>query len=426
MVEIFNRNGKHMNTFTNTLNKEFIKKLTLPKTATYLVIIGLFFLMLSTSIMDKLFITSVVLMLLNANFRLHFFDHLKQPVVLSALPLILLFSAGLIYTQGFTHDAFHMWNKYLKILYPLFLIPLFFDTKYRQYALKAFVVGVVIAEVLTYLRHFELITLGLPPIYHWFVHDIDGSFIVAFCCYTLMNFISDEKAYRWWYLAALTFILIDLFFLNQERTGYLVFIALSGLFFLQRFGRKGFLIGLLVIPLTMGGLYLGSKTFHDRTNMIFSDIHGYSKGNNSTSIGLRLAFAEYSFQMIKHSPIFGSGTGSFKKLYQQLQGPKLGGNTWPGHPHNEYIFILQQIGILGFIFFLIWIYLQIRESFFLPPVEKRLLQGLICGFLLLSFCNSSLALSPGSNLYVVLLAVLIAANPKYRQTSFEINNEPRT
>lgn len=404
-----------MYTEITTTNKEFFKGWTLQKVTEWFVISGLFLIMLSVSLMDKIFLLAVALVVLQTKWRAQLFTYLKQPVIISAILLLLLFTVGLFYSKGFAHDAFHMWDKYLKILYPLFFSPLFIYPKSRNYALKALIIGVAIAEILTYLRHFEIFSFGLPPVYHWFVHDIDGSYIVAFVCYLLMNYILDEKKYRWWYVCALVFIGFDLFFLNQERTGYLVFVCLCGLFFLQRLGWKGFLIALLIIPITMGSLYASSKKFHNRVDMIFSDIHGYNKGDNSTSIGLRLAFAEYSFKMIKDAPIIGSGTGSFKKLYQELNGPKLGGNTWPGHPHNEYIFILEQIGIIGFLFFWLWIFFQLRESFYLPLNEKRLLQGLIFGFLVFSLCNSSLALSPGSNLYVVLLAVLLAAKGKVNE-----------
>lgn len=411
-----------MNTLAIANLKDFAQKCTLQNLASCCVIAGIFLIMLSVSIMDKLFAIASILVILQPSWRENALAYLKQPIVSSALALIVLFSLGLLYSQGYWHDAFHFWNKYLKVIYPLFFLPLFIDATWRRYAISALIIGVVIAEIFTYLRYFEFISLGLSHTYHWFVHDIDGSFIVAFVCYVLLNLIADDKKNRWWYILAFIFIGFDLFFLNQERTGYLVFTFLAGLFLLQRLGRKGFLMGLLIIPLTIGGLYFSSNTFHHRVNLIFSDMAGYAKGDATTSIGLRLAFAEYSVKIIKNSPVLGSGTGSFPKLYQQLQGPKLDGGTWPGHPHNEYISILLQIGVVGFLFFLLWIFFHIRESFHLPLFEKRLAQGLILAFLLLSLCNSSLSLSPGSNLYVVLLAVLIAAKFSGKAQSLDKNS----
>lgn len=394
----------------NNFMMAFHEYLDLQKLAGLCVITGIFLIMISVSLMDKLLMAAVILMILNKDYHKQFATLLKNPMIISAVILVLLTTAGVFYSKGSWKNAFHEWDKYIKILYPLFFLPLFLDSRWRRYAITGLICGVLIGEVCAYLHFYGIANFGFSKTYHWFVHDIDGSFIVAYVCYLLLNLIIDEKKFRWVYLCILIFCGYDLLFMNEERTGYLVFISLSGLLLLQRLGWRGLLIATLVIPITVGTIYTVSPKFHDRVNLIYSDIHGYAKkGDQTTSIGLRLAFANYSFKIIKEYPIFGAGTGSFKELYQELNGPKLDGNAWPGHPHNEYLAVLLQLGVVGFILFLSWVWIQIQESRNLPLFEKRLIHGLILGFLILSLCHASLSVSPGSNLYVILLAVFLAA-----------------
>lgn len=128
-------------------------------------------------------------------------------------------------------------------------------------------------------------------------------------------------------------------------------------------------------------------------------------------MGLRLSFLKYSGEIIKERPIFGSGTGSFYDVYKAIDHEnKLGGGY--SHPHNEYILILFQLGIVGLGVFLLWLLWLWRESFSLPEQEGRLLQGLIVAFAILSFCNASLFVNPSGGLFVIMAAVLSASSVK--------------
>lgn len=393
-------------------NLELPKMVSLAKILIYL---GLASLMLCVPFLNKCFWVAIFLIFISGSWVQDWRVIAKDKIIISGLLLMFLFTVGMFYSQGSWNYSLRAWDKYLKIFYVLFFLPLFTHKKMRTEAVYCLLISVMISEVFTYLHYFNLLTLGFPPYKHWlFVQDIDSGFIVSFASFILLNLAITRSKLRW--LFALCFLVcsIDVLFLNQERTGYLIYFALAGLFLLQRFRWKGFLTAMIIVPLLFSGLYFGSEKFSGRINQFVNNVMEYQKGNQETSIGLRLAFAEYSFKAIKNNFLIGSGTGSFEEIYRSMNGPKINNETWPAHPHNEYISILFQLGIVGLLVFLYWVFQQIHASFKLPQEEKVYLQALIVGFLLLGFCNASLLVNPAGACYATFLAVFLAAKYERR------------
>lgn len=383
---------------------------TLMSLAKQLIFFGLICLMLCVPVLNKCFWIAIFLILASGSWLKDWKILLKDKVILTGILLALTFTIGVLYSQASWNYSLRVWDKYLKICYLLFFLPFFTQKKARHQALLFFLLSVMISEIFAYLHYFNIVNLGFPSSKHWlFVQDIDSGFIVSFAAYLLVNFALDNKKFRT--LSCICFLVctIDVLFLNQERTGYLIYLGLTGLLFLQRFRWKGLVSALLVVPLLFASIYFTSSKFQDRINQVATNITAYQQGNKETSIGLRLTFAEYSLKVIKEHLLFGSGTGSFEEIYRSMNGPKINNATWPAHPHNEYVSILFQLGVVGLTIFIYWIYLQLRVSFALPNNEKLFLQGLIVAFLLLSFCNASLLVNPAGACYVLFLAVFMAS-----------------
>lgn len=366
--------------------------------------------MLCVPMLNKFYWLAVILFIFSGSLFQSGSVLIKDKVIVTALILVGLFAIGIFYTQGSTHFGLRVCNKYLKLIYLLMFIPLFTEKKYRDYAVIAFITSVMVSEVFAYLHYFKVILLGFGPGKHWlFVQDLDASFVVSFACFLFATIAVEYKKYRFLALLALAICSFDILVLNQERAGYLVYMGLTGLFLWQRLKWRGLLSAVLVVPLLFTSLYMFSPKFNNRINLVVHNITEYQKGNETTSIGLRLAFAKYSFMVIREHPIFGAGTGSFEELYRKLNGPKLENNTWPAHPHNEYLYVLFQIGTIGLAVFLYWFYLLLKASFALAQYERYLLQGLIVAFCLLSVCNASLLVNPAGAIFVTFASVFLAS-----------------
>ncbi len=389
--------------------------LKLPTLARWLIVLSLLSLMIHVPFLNAACWVAGFFMLLSKNGIKNWSMIVKDKVVLAGLCLIFIFTMSLCYSDASSHIALRCWNKYLKIFYLLFFLPLFLEKKWRMMAIHSLIASVMLSEFFSYLHFFSILKLGYSPAKHWlFVQDLDASFIVSFVCYLLANLAWENRKYRGYYLGCLAVCSFNILFLNVERTGYVIYLGLASLFLLQHFKWKGLLSAFLAVPLTLSVLYFSSNPFHERVNQVASNLSEYHHGHQVTSIGLRLLFAKYSLKIVEDHMVQGVGVGSFEESYRALQGPKMIDGTWPAHPHDEYINILLQTGIVGLITYLLWIGLQIHVSFSLPKLEKNLLQGLILGFGLLGFCNASLMVNPAGACYLLFLAVFLAS--KYERT----------
>ena len=80
------------------------------------------------------------------------------------------------------------------------------------------------------------------------------------------------------------------------------------------------------------------------------------------SMGLRFTFWKYSLKLIAEKPLLGHGTGSFAKEYQRIAGNELSIIKNPQvpsnelfitkNPHNEFLMISTQLGLLGLLIYL--------------------------------------------------------------------------
>ena len=87
-----------------------------------------------------------------------------------------------------------------------------------------------------------------------------------------------------------------------------------------------------------------------------------------TSIGQRYLYIKNSFQLIRKKPISGMGSNSFEEVYNKLH-PNL---DTIKHPHNNYIFILIELGIIG-LFLMLYIFYR-KILIFFSSDKKDFLQ----------------------------------------------------
>ncbi|CAL7964209.1 O-antigen ligase [Gammaproteobacteria bacterium] len=379
--------------------------------ARVMAIIAIFSLALSPNVVKITLPAAVLFSLLSGNWQKKYQLLKKNSVVILAIILVLLFAIGTLYSKAPWSQIATGFFKYTKILYLLFLLPLFAEQKWRKIATNTLIVSIFLDIVVCFLVSRGIIVdkQFYPGGYAHYA--INTSAILGFVEFVLINRAIDIKKYRWFYLFLFCIGFYSLFFPYTERTGQLVFLGLIVLGLWQRFSWRGIVTSFVVLPLLVGGLFLFSPSFHGRVVAGVSDIVTYKK-NAITSVGLRLAFAQYSFKAIKAHPIFGNGTGSFMSVYATTGGPCINGSV-PcvdlQDPHNEYVILAVQLGGLGLICLLLWLTMQWFDTRKLPLSEKRLAQGIILSFIIIGFCNTALFIGLSGLFYIVFLSVYFAA-----------------
>ncbi|MDC0181214.1 O-antigen ligase family protein [Candidatus Thioglobus sp.] len=158
-------------------------------------------------------------------------------------------------------------------------------------------------------------------------------------------------------------------FITGGRAGQVAFFAMLVVLIIQILDKqriKSLITIFIVIPGIFFTAYQASDLFQQRVNLTFNQTLEYHPASNN-SIGYRISFALNSWEVIKEHPIIGVGTGDFPIEYKkisQIKTPYLFSilpNT--NNPHNMYILIVMQLGVIGLISMLSIFYYQIKLSF---------------------------------------------------------------
>ena len=84
-----------------------------------------------------------------------------------------------------------------------------------------------------------------------------------------------------------------------------------------------------------------------------------------TSLGKRYIYLQNSMKLIVKKPFFGFGANQFNILYNQHFTEKDIDHVF--HPHNNFIFILIELGVVGFILLLSIFFFHIKAYFLSTP-----------------------------------------------------------
>ncbi len=261
---------------------------------------------------------------------------------------------------------------------------------------------------------FDHATLSDPCL---FTSHISYTPMLAWAAYLLFSAVLfDSKLPRRakpWLSAAGLLVVIDLF-LTKGVAGYAAIIMLLGLLVLQ--WRKNILWPALTVLLLAGSAYWVSPAVHRRVDQNIREVVNVFEGTASkenrecgrvenTSIGPRMVFWENTWQIIKQNPVLGVGTGDFPAEYEQVR-QKRTPNHWKdvNNPHNMYLMILAQSGIVGLAVVLTFFGCLLRRALPSPGVNAKITVGLVCFFLLIMMSDAYLTLSHTSLLLALFTA----------------------
>lgn len=338
-----------------------------------------------------------------------------RPVQYGALIFVCL-AASLMYTSADMHHALHILHKYDKLLYLPFVIAAALHKPSRLAAIQAFIVALSFTAVLTIFKTIGILNIKPEaPADTVFHNHIYTSYMMALGAYFCLRFILSQKHIAF-YSAMLAIMLFQLFFINEGRTGHFVLVALIILEFWQRFSYKGILWAGLSVMLLSVTMFALAPTFQQRATQGFVEAKTFlTTAAEPSSIGIRLLFAMHSTRLIEKRPIAGYGIGSFKQEYYREYPQDFAITGGLGGPHNEFIQFAFQLGVIGLVFFICWLWSFIRYSLSLPSFWRDSLQAVTVAFAVGCCCDEFLLLSSTGFSLVLLAGVCIVAkelNPK--------------
>ena len=354
------------------------------------------------------------LLVVFAFFILNFKDYCRQVFMNPLTGFILAFFCVLLLGQTYSHNVQYGWvdlHRYSKLICLPLLMPLFMNEKLRSKMIDAFVLGVSVVVLLTYLKVLHLYDFSpgaLPGV--GFTNHIDTSFVVALACFFVFRAIDWSQKQTYWRIAVFVFLTFYLFFINDGRMGYAVFMGLACLYCLQTFRLYYAAIALISCLLFLLIVYYFSLPVHAVVNKGFQDFMQTWQGHDNVgSIGVRLTFWRNSIALFKEAPWFGYGTGSYGHIYQAKQ---FWINSDVGDMRtgdNDYLFVLVQFGLVGLIIYLSLFVLMAYMTQQLDKPLRYFAQGNLLAIMIAQVFNAALYCSMIGTTFVVFSAVLLAA-----------------
>jgi O-antigen ligase len=159
------------------------------------------------------------------------------------------------------------------------------------------------------------------------------------------------------------------------------------------------------------GVVLGSSAHvRDRVGQALHDIETVDQASEATTPGYRIVFWSNTLRMIHDRPIFGVGTGGFLDGYMPyVEGVAgwRGGGT--GDPHNQFLKILGEQGLIGFAAFLFL--LGGAAACPAPTPFRQLAVAAMIGWCATSLVNSHFSTFVEGRLVFFWLGAMLAGMP---------------
>jgi len=343
--------------------------LNLERTYQFLLIALAFLIPLTVFGANLIVVLICLIWIISGNYRTKIQMIMSNKLMIASVLFFSLHVIGLLWTEDLNW-GFHIVHK---MWYFIGLFPILFTVvkkEYIDYYLNAFLLSILITEIFSFLIWFQVIEpFGNASLYNPtpFMTHISFNPILAFAIYIVSHKVlfDESPIYTKLFLSFFTLAMSINMFITGGRAGQVMFFVVLAILIFQFFSKQKFKAIFVVILFTTSvffGAYNTSNIFHKRVNDVVSNIQVY-ESNKKTSVGIRIAYALNSWEVILKNPIIGVGTGDFPKEYKlvnQKNTPQLPNST---NPHNMYILILMQLGLIGLISFLMIFYYQIKLSF---------------------------------------------------------------
>lgn len=386
-----------------------------------------FFIIFGPALTNLFLFLTFLFILLSGNIKQHIINVWNNKVAKASIFLFFLLLVGTIWSIAETNDAFRVLKKYLPLLYIALLMPLF-DTQNKQnIGINVFLLSTSIVLFIIYLMHFKLIPefdVPIPGRHRPLNVTIDGGFQTHIITNILMAFAAFIFLIRCRTRSGIISLLnVSLFvitsyyvlLISHGTSGQILLLTLIFVFVIQTLSKKWIIIfstlSLLALSVGLNNLHT-LKTIHPNVQktidkLIYKHEQLY-ESSTPKNVNQRPQRYLNSIKMITSDPWLGSGTGSYYAAYKSKL-PEIEkittGTKW--NPHNEYLSIGVQLGVVGIIFLLFIFYTQLKEANKKEDLEIKLIsQGFIALMVIGCIANSMIMDSGESHFFAYFSALL--------------------
>jgi len=202
---------------------------------------------------------------------------------------------------------------------------------------------------------------------------------------TLSFYLLIERKSKYTYLLLLFIVAYAIsIFTERGRAGQVIF-NLSAVFYIIYYNRRNLLrlCGLLLLLFSFQfGIYNSTNVYKNRFDVLSNIIKNNGDRGEGKTEDIRYVFVKETCSRILEKPILGYGTGSFGTIFVNEVNS---GHHFDKHttPHNQYLYVWFELGILGLVLLLLIFNHQIKELFRKKDGIHRILLPLSFMFLML-------------------------------------------
>ena len=353
------------------------ERFDLEKTFQYLLIALAFLMPLTVSLANTVIVMIVLLWLCSGDYKSKYNEIISSKLMISSIVFYILHIIGMFWTEDLEW-GFHILHK---MWYFLLLLPVLYtivNKEYTKYYIYAFLVAIALTEILSYLVWFEVIGEFRKAYFNNptpFMSHVSYNPFLAFAIYLVIHEILFNKELKKLMLSLYSFfsiVMIINMFITGGRAGQVAFFAMIAILILQYFkGQriKALIAILILLPGIFITAYQTSALFKERANLAIHQIVNYDIESVAmhqslhSSVGGRILFTLNSWEIIKENALLGVGTGDFPIEYKKISVRNSRNAPYADNPHNMYVLVLVQLGIVGLLSMLSIMYYQIKLSF---------------------------------------------------------------
>ncbi|HLH87371.1 MAG TPA: O-antigen ligase family protein [Xanthobacteraceae bacterium] len=374
--------------------------------------------LLSTSVSVLIEGLTYLAFMVNPTLRRRLVDVLfRHPLVLAAYPFGIALLVGMLHGSAPWMEALKgllAWRRML--LLPLALA-VFTDAPSRRLVLRVVVATCFLGAVLSFVTDARSISLTarLDPgivFQNYATQGMVMSVAIIICIAALLrpaDFSGDRLlANRWVTAGVLAVLVVDVVFVLWSRTGYLsAFVMAVAVAILLAPGtwRLKLVTG-CVILIACIALMVASPHVHDRLAQARDQIATVDQASEGTPIGTRIVMWRNTWRMIFDHPLLGVGTGGFQSGYAPyVQGVAGWRGQLTDDPHNQYLKLQGEMGLLGLGTFVFWLIAVFRHP--APTPWRELASAALIGWCVTSLANSDFSTQVESRMIYFWLGAML-------------------
>lgn len=397
------------------------------KVARWALLLALLSILISPPISNLFQFLLYVMFALSAELRGKLWACRKQPMVLGGLAFFLMLALATTYSEAGVGAGLLSLAQWHKLLFIPIGAALFQQSQSKNFFFRTFLLVATLLAAMSSCLYMLDIAAPFTPLLQG-----GGPGII------LRNYATQGMAFGVAVLVAGGFLLFEtnvkrhvqlawalsivvlvtnISFVTTGRSGYVVLVASAialavGWAYLQGLRlHQAIAAGLVLLLATMTVLWVTPKS-RERILQGVHEIQRYKEATEVTSMGVRMHFWTTTPALIAERPLLGWGTGGFEAAYRQKVAGKAGvAGLVTVDPHQQYLKIMTEQGLIGFAVFVAFLISLITQK----PAQIFRVMGL---GVLFGWCSTSVAnahfstFTEGTFLYIWLGVTLGAIEPE--------------